>query len=133
MSEMKKCQIQFRVTEKELAQIKENAGDRSLSDYLRTLALSGSHPVVFEICTDDLDELGYIVSDKLDRFETYVRILGREEKLSEGELERMETLLEDIRDEFHATVSTVLKTRVSVRNAVLREFRKLYKEAEHRE
>lgn len=124
MSEMKRCQIQFRVTENELDLIKKNAGDQPVSAYLRNLALSGSHPVVLEICTNDLEELGYIVADRLERFETYIQILGKEEKIPEGQLERMETLLRDIRLSLRETVAEVLKTRVSIRNEALREIRK---------
>lgn len=124
MSNTKSCQIQFRVSEEELNQIRINAGAQPISAYLRSLAIAGPHPLVLEICTDDLDELGYIMADKLGRFETYIQILRKEEIMPEGKAERMETLLTEIRDEYRKTVAAVLRTRVSVKKAALREIRR---------
>ena len=124
---MRNKYVFVRVSDEEYAQIKKNAGCRSLSSYARSLLLSGGHPICITIRTDDIMELDENVSAHLRHFQNTIEALAYRKVLLPQETEKMLSILQDIRDDIKEVARTARNNRKSIRSAGLRWLKEKYR------
>lgn len=115
------------VSDEEYKIIKKNAGNKSLSSYLRKLALDGNNVINIEVCDNDVIEMQETIQPMLQSFEDTIKILRPQKQLHQPQADRMEEKLDEMLMEIRNFSKNILKERESIKKARLRELRKKYR------
>jgi len=123
-AESRNVRIETRVSEREMETIKENAGTKTVAQYVRDTALNGSKVINIEVYDDDITDLIQRIQPKVDRILGITKALQMQNKLHDNQYIHLEELLNSIYKDLRSTVSAVRKDRNSIRQTRLRELRR---------
>ena len=116
--------ISVGLTENEYNTIKEKAGSKPITKYIRESALNGSKVINITVEDDDVKDLLNRIQPLIHSFTGVVKALKVQKQLHEVQANRMEELISSIEKELKEISREIMKNRNSIKNTRLRELRK---------
>lgn len=121
--------LEIRLTEEEYNIIKDKAGKKSLSEYIRSAALKGNKTIKVEVYDDDIVDLERKVQPQIDRLFNIIKALKLQKLLHDAQYNKLEELIQGIYDNLKYTAKTVTKNRTALKNRELKQLDKRCKKA----
>lgn len=116
--------ISVMLSKQELDTIKQKAGHKPLSSYIRTSALNGSKVIKIDVYDDDVTELIHNIQPEIISIYNVISALHIQNRLHDSQYKQLESLLTDILKSIRNTSSLIINNRTSLRNTRLRELRR---------
>lgn len=121
--------INIKLSEEEYNIIKNKAGKKSLSEYIRSAALKGNKTIKVEVYDDDIVDLERKVQPQIDRLFNIIKALKLQKLLHDAQYNKLEELIQGIYDNLKYTAKTVTKNRTALKNRELKQLDKRCKKA----
>lgn len=112
------------LSKQELEIIKQKAGHKPLSAYIRNAALNGSKVIKIDVYDDDVTELIHDIQPQIISIYNVISALHIQNRLHDSQYKQLESLLTDILKSIRNTSSLIINNRISLRNTRLRELRR---------
>ena len=112
------------LSQQELDTIKQKAGHKTISSYIRNSALNGSKVIKIDVYDDDVTELIHDIQPQISAIYNILSALHVQNKLHDSQYKQLENLLVDILKDIRSTASLIINNRTSLRNTRLRELRR---------
>ena len=122
-------EIHMLLSEEEYNIIKDKAGKKSLSEYIRSAALKGNKTIKVEVYDDDIVDLERKVQPQIDRLFNIIKALKLQKLLHDAQYNKLEELIQGIYDNLKYTAKTVTKNRTALKNRELKQLDKRCKKA----
>ena len=115
---MREKSVSTRLSEEEYEYVMKQVGCVPVASYLRKLLLTAnSGQFNFEIKTDDIKEVGEILSEFNQRHEWFIGSLRYRNELYDSDIRRLENLLEEV----NASVKELIKTSKNDRKHIRKQ------------
>lgn len=120
----RKNDIHFLASDEELEKIRQHAKNMPIAEYIRSLALSGPHPVIINVDDSDISIIAGEIIPRLNRMANIIEAMQLQGFLKEEQYAALSAILKDVLSEVKNIMSETEKFRKSLRKEAMRIVRK---------
>lgn len=121
--------IEIRFSDEEYNIIKEKAGNKSLSEYIRSVALKGNKTIKVDVYDDDIVNLENKLQPQIDKLFNVIKALKLQNVLHDTQYKKIEGLIQSIYDDLKYTAKSVRKNRTTLKAMQLKALDRRCKKA----